>query len=73
MFISGNSSYLVVHLDFDFQHRGCRFNPWSGSLESTCCTAKKSKHRAETILQQIQYFLNGSHEKKVLKNIHHTY
>ena len=35
-------------------NRGCGFDLWSGSQDPTFLAAKKLKHKAEAILQQIQ-------------------
>ena len=38
----------------ELQCKECGFKPWSGSQDPTCLKAKKSKHKIETVLQQIQ-------------------
>ena len=44
------TSLAVNGGDFTFQHMGCEFDPWLGSLDPICLMVKKPKPKTEAIL-----------------------
>ena len=60
---------VVQGLDFTFQCRGCRLDPWWGSQDPTCLLARKPEHKQQkqNCNKFNKDFKSGPHQKKILK------
>ena len=58
-------SMLFQCYDFTLQGKGCKVNPWLGSLDPTCLMAKKPKHETEAVSNKFNKgFKSGPHKTK---------
>ena len=60
----------VQGLDFTFQCRGCRLDPWLGSQDPTCLLARKPEHKQQkqNCNKFNKDFESGPHQKNLKTN-----